>query len=127
MSQNSLVRAALNNRWLEEQGVPDMKAPSALASLMDVKRNRMDGAKRSQSSLDCSTLRAECPCLMGTALYGAVSRVVRDLRLAELMLSQSRVRRIGVRELGVRELGGRIGWQRIGGQRIGGQARTARH
>jgi len=26
MSQNKLVRAALNNRWLEEQGVPDMKA-----------------------------------------------------------------------------------------------------
>ena len=26
MSQNSLVRAALNNRWLEEQGVPDMRA-----------------------------------------------------------------------------------------------------
>lgn len=26
MSQNSLVRTALNNRWLEEQGVPDMRA-----------------------------------------------------------------------------------------------------
>ena len=26
MSQNELVRIALNNRWLEEQGVPDMKA-----------------------------------------------------------------------------------------------------
>ena len=26
MSQNSIVRAALNNRWLEDQGVPDMKA-----------------------------------------------------------------------------------------------------
>ncbi|MCC6882939.1 MAG: hypothetical protein IT576_12360 [Verrucomicrobiales bacterium] len=26
MSQNSLVRAALNNRWLEGQGVPDMNA-----------------------------------------------------------------------------------------------------
>jgi RNA-directed DNA polymerase len=26
MSQNSMVRAALNNRWLEEQGVPDMRA-----------------------------------------------------------------------------------------------------
>lgn len=26
MSQNSLVRAALNNRWLEDQGVPDMRA-----------------------------------------------------------------------------------------------------
>ena len=26
MSQVSIVRFALNNRWLEEQGVPDMKA-----------------------------------------------------------------------------------------------------
>ena len=26
MSQNSIVRTALNNRWLEEQGVPDMRA-----------------------------------------------------------------------------------------------------
>ncbi|MBK1829094.1 hypothetical protein JIN81_18835, partial [Haloferula rosea] len=26
MSQMSLVRHALNNRWLEEQGVPDMRA-----------------------------------------------------------------------------------------------------
>jgi len=26
MSQNELVRVALNNRWLEEQGVPDMRA-----------------------------------------------------------------------------------------------------
>ena len=26
MSQNEIVRCALNNRWLEEQGVPDMKA-----------------------------------------------------------------------------------------------------
>ncbi len=26
MSQNSIVRVALNNRWLEEQGVPDMRA-----------------------------------------------------------------------------------------------------
>ena len=26
MSQNELVRTALNNRWLEEQGVPDMRA-----------------------------------------------------------------------------------------------------
>jgi RNA-directed DNA polymerase len=26
MSQNELVRIALNNRWLEEQGVPDMRA-----------------------------------------------------------------------------------------------------
>jgi hypothetical protein len=26
MSRVSLVRIALNNRWLEEQGVPDMRA-----------------------------------------------------------------------------------------------------
>jgi len=26
MSQNEIVRFALNNRWLEKQGVPDMRA-----------------------------------------------------------------------------------------------------
>jgi len=26
MSRNSIVHAALNNRWLEDQGVPDMRA-----------------------------------------------------------------------------------------------------
>ena len=26
MSQNEIVRFALNNRWLEEQGAPDMRA-----------------------------------------------------------------------------------------------------
>jgi len=26
MSQTEIVRFALNNRWLEEQGVPDMEA-----------------------------------------------------------------------------------------------------
>jgi hypothetical protein len=26
MSQNEIVRFTLNNRWLEEQGVPDMRA-----------------------------------------------------------------------------------------------------
>ena len=26
MSQNEIVRYALNNRWLEEQGVPDLRA-----------------------------------------------------------------------------------------------------
>jgi len=35
------------------------------------KRDRMDGAKRSQSDLDRSSLRAERPCLIGTALYNA--------------------------------------------------------
>ena len=33
MSQNEIVRFALNNRWLEEQGVPDMNAPAAIAVL----------------------------------------------------------------------------------------------
>ena len=32
MSQNELVRVALNNHWLEEQGVPDMNAPAAVAA-----------------------------------------------------------------------------------------------
>jgi hypothetical protein len=53
-------------------------------------RNRLDGVKRSQSDLDRSILRAERPSLIGTALYGAVRRVVWDLRLAGLALSQSR-------------------------------------
>jgi hypothetical protein len=29
---NQIVRFALNNRWLEEQGVPDMNAPAAAAA-----------------------------------------------------------------------------------------------
>jgi hypothetical protein len=33
MSQNSIVRVALNNRWLEEQGVPDMNALAGVAAL----------------------------------------------------------------------------------------------
>jgi hypothetical protein len=33
MSQNEIVRFALHNRWLEEQGVPDMNAPVAIATL----------------------------------------------------------------------------------------------
>ena len=32
MSQNEIVRFALNNRWLEEQGVPDMNAVAAIAA-----------------------------------------------------------------------------------------------
>ena len=43
MSQNEIVRIALNNRWLEEQGVPDMNAPAAIAALMNAKPDRMDG------------------------------------------------------------------------------------
>jgi hypothetical protein len=33
MSQNEIVRFALNNRWLEEQGVPDLNAAAAIAAL----------------------------------------------------------------------------------------------
>ena len=33
MSQNEIVRFALNNRWLEEQVVPDLNAPAAIAAL----------------------------------------------------------------------------------------------
>jgi hypothetical protein len=33
MSQNELVRIAMNNRRLEDQGVPHMNAPAALAAL----------------------------------------------------------------------------------------------
>ena len=43
MSQNEIVRFALNNRWLEEQGVPDMNAPAAIAALVNAKPGRMDG------------------------------------------------------------------------------------
>ena len=32
MSQNEIVRYALNNRWLEEQGVPDMNGLAAIAA-----------------------------------------------------------------------------------------------
>ena len=32
MSQNEIVRYALNNRWVEEQGVPDMNAPAVIAA-----------------------------------------------------------------------------------------------
>ena len=33
MSQNEIVRFALNNRWLEEQGVPDLNALAAIVAL----------------------------------------------------------------------------------------------
>ena len=79
MSQNELVRNALNNRWLEVQGVPDMNAMAAVAAFsITAKPCLMDAAKRSQSRMDCFILRAESPRLIGTALYGAVRRVVWD-------------------------------------------------
>lgn len=46
MSQNEIVRFALNNRWLEEQGVPDMNAPAALAAL-DKPRSHFAWTQRS--------------------------------------------------------------------------------
>ncbi len=50
MSQNEIVRFALNNRWLEEQGVPDMNAPAARAALKNAKPDRMDGGTESKPS-----------------------------------------------------------------------------
>ena len=50
MSQNEIVRFALNNRWLEEQGVPDMKAPAAVAAIKNAKPHRMDGGTESKPS-----------------------------------------------------------------------------
>ena len=50
MSQNEIVRFALNNRWLEEQGVPDMNAPAAVAALPNAKPDRMDGGTESMPS-----------------------------------------------------------------------------
>ena len=66
--------------WLEEQGVPDVNARrTALAASHKIaKPDRIGGAQRSQSNLDQVALRDECPSLIGTALYGAVRRVVWD-------------------------------------------------
>ena len=50
MSQNEIVRFALNNRWLEEQGVPDMNAPAAIAAIRNAKPNRMDVGTESFAS-----------------------------------------------------------------------------
>jgi hypothetical protein len=50
MSQNEIVRFALNNRWLEEQGVPDMNATAAIAALINAKPDRMDGGTESKPS-----------------------------------------------------------------------------
>jgi hypothetical protein len=50
MSQNEIVRFALNNRWLGEQGVPDLNAPAAVAALQNAKPDRMDGGTESKPS-----------------------------------------------------------------------------
>ena len=63
------------DRWLKSQGVPDMNATAAMAAFSKTAKHcRMDAAKRSQSRMDCSILRAKSPSLIGTALYGAVRR-----------------------------------------------------
>ncbi|MEY4244718.1 MAG: hypothetical protein RLZZ245_2303 [Verrucomicrobiota bacterium] len=48
MSQNEIVRFALNNCKLEEQGVPDLNAPAAVATLQNAKPDRMDGGTESK-------------------------------------------------------------------------------
>ena len=78
MSQNEIVRFALNNRWLEEQGVPDMNAPAAIAALEKMRSLTAWTEARSQSRLDRSSPWGKGPSLIGTALYGAVRRVVWD-------------------------------------------------
>lgn len=44
MSQNEIARFALNNRWLEEQGVPDMNGLAAVAASSMALPDCMDGA-----------------------------------------------------------------------------------
>jgi len=48
MSQNEIVRFALNNRWLEEQGVPDMNAPAAIAA-RKTREARLHGRSAAES------------------------------------------------------------------------------
>jgi hypothetical protein len=50
MSQNEIVRHALNNLLLEEQGVPDMNAPAAAVVIQDAKPERMDRGMESKPS-----------------------------------------------------------------------------
>src|ERR1035437_854321 len=59
MSQNELVQIALNNRWLEEQGVPDMNAPVALAARKSRKAipHGRSAAESKQSGSFCTTGR----------------------------------------------------------------------
>ncbi len=45
MSQNEIVRFALNNHWLEKQAVPDMNAVAAITARKTAKPNRMDAVK----------------------------------------------------------------------------------
>jgi hypothetical protein len=59
------ILKARESHWVEPEG--GEKKPA-----------RMDGAQRSQSRMDRSSLRAKSPSLIGTALYGAVRRAVWD-------------------------------------------------
>jgi hypothetical protein len=57
--QNGMVRFALNKRWLEEQGVPDMNAMAALA------------ARKIQRSLTAWTQRSGVKAVWIDLRYGA--------------------------------------------------------
>ena len=93
MSQNEIVRYALNNRWLEEQGVPDMKAIWIVVALATLAPS---GSPFGLAvSLTLGSLRAESPCLIGTALYTApaavaASKSAKPDRMDEAQRSQSR-------------------------------------
>jgi hypothetical protein len=56
-SRNEIVRFALNNCWLEEQGVPDMNATAAVAARKKPRSQTAWTEARSQSRLDRSSLR----------------------------------------------------------------------
>ena len=77
MSRNSIVHTALSNRWLEDQGVPDLNAPVAAAAQRMAEPDCMDAAKRSQSRLDQTSLRDEGPSLIGTALDSRAKKFYR--------------------------------------------------
>ncbi len=70
MSANSIVQRALTNRWLHEQGVPDLS------------RRSPQGEDGYAQIMDHSSLRAGGPCLIGTARCGPACRVVWEPRLA---------------------------------------------
>ena len=74
MSQNEIVRFALNNRWLEKQGVPDMNAPAAIAALKKLRSLTAWTEARSQSRLDRSSLRGKGLKLIGTALVRSLTQ-----------------------------------------------------
>ena len=91
--EHQIVRCALNNRWLEEQGVPDMKAIWIVVALATLAPS---GSPFGLAvSLTLGSLRAESPCLIGTALYNApaavaASKSAKPDRMDEAQRSQSR-------------------------------------